>query len=283
MAREKNGWIKLHSSLLEKDFSPVKFKVWVGLLLLANTLRHKNPGLVDLSLRDLASRLGVSVGALVEARDEFLSEGNIKTVLIPTKTKPIMGIEIINYRKYQEKEKVSPSEHSQEKVSPNEQLTKKIVHSMTQKVSPNEQSVSPSEHSRIQNRPPKNTKKPKNTSSRALRKQTTDSEVQKIFEQMRSYLGYPDKTDKDPIPSYGQEGWAIKRMFTRRFTAVEILACWRSKVDQRSEFVSMTIVNQDIGKVGKVQRGGNGKNGISEQHPEGIPGNRPAGAFSDLT
>jgi phage replication O-like protein O len=30
------------------------------------------------------------------------------------------------------------------------------------------------------------------------------------------------------------------------------------------------------------QRGGDGQHGITEQHPKGIPGNRPSGAFADL-
>ncbi len=32
---------------------------------------------------------------------------------------------------------------------------------------------------------------------------------------MRTYLGYPDRVKEDPIPSYGKEGQAIKRMLTR--------------------------------------------------------------------
>jgi len=76
--------------------------------------------------------------------------------------------------------------------------------------------------------------------------------VNEIFAEMRAYLGYPDKTDKDPIPSYGKEGQAIKRMLTRGFTRRAIMECWRSKVSQRGgEFVSMTWVNEDIGKPGR--------------------------------
>ncbi|GAI85727.1 unnamed protein product, partial [marine sediment metagenome] len=72
-----------------------------------------------------------------------------------------------------------------------------------------------------------------------------------IFDEMRKYLGYPDSVKEDPIPNYGKEGQAIKRMLTRGFTREEILACWQSKVSQRGgEFVSMTWVNEDIGKKG---------------------------------
>ena len=59
----------------------------------------------------------------------------------------------------------------------------------------------------------------------------------------------------DPIPNYGKEGKAIKRMLTRGFTREEILDCWKQKVSQRGgEFVSMTWVNEDIGKP-TIQKG----------------------------
>lgn len=84
----------------------------------------------------------------------------------------------------------------------------------------------------------------------------TDSAVNEIFTEMRSYLGYPHKTDKDPIPNYGKEGQAIKRMLTRGFTRKEVTNCWKQKVDARGgEFVSMTWVNEDIGRPPK-KRGG---------------------------
>lgn len=80
-------------------------------------------------------------------------------------------------------------------------------------------------------------------------------EVPVIFSEMKSYLGYPDKTDKDPIPNYGKEGQSIKRMLTRGFTREEILALWKAKVSQcGGDFVSMTWVNEDIGKKGGTGR-----------------------------
>jgi hypothetical protein len=97
--------------------------------------------------------------------------------------------------------------------------------------------------------------------TKGARKKQIDPRVAEILAEMRTYLGYPDKVEKDPIPSYGKEGQAIKRMLTRGFTREEIVACWKSKVSQRGgEFVSMTWVNEDIGKKeggreqGKVQR-----------------------------
>jgi hypothetical protein len=76
-----------------------------------------------------------------------------------------------------------------------------------------------------------------------------DPVVNEIFAEMRSYLGFPDRITQDPIPNYGKEGQAIKRMLTRGFTREEVISCWKQKVDVRGgEFVSMTWVNEDIGK-----------------------------------
>ena len=104
-----------------------------------------------------------------------------------------------------------------------------------------------------------------------------DPIVNDIFSEMRAFLGYPEKTKKikvcggdavpaieessamtadrrDPIPNYGKEGKAIKRMLTRGFTRDEILDHWKSKVSQRGEYVSMFWVNEDIGKATIVVR-----------------------------
>ncbi len=146
MAREKNGWIKLYSSVLEKDFSPVEFKIWVGLLLIANSAKSKTPGLIDLSLREIANRLNVSTGALVQTKEKFIAQGRIKETKVPRRTKPISALEIINFSQYQGKEFVSRNEQSKEEiVSPSEQK----VHSIEQSVSQNEQSRIQKRHQRI--------------------------------------------------------------------------------------------------------------------------------------
>ena len=81
-----------------------------------------------------------------------------------------------------------------------------------------------------------------------------DPVIAEIFEEMRLYLGFPDKISQDPIPNYGKEGQAIKRMLARGFTREAIMECWKGKVSQRGgEFVSMTWVNEDIGKPEKRQ------------------------------
>jgi len=83
-----------------------------------------------------------------------------------------------------------------------------------------------------------------------------DPRIAEIFKEMRAYLGFPDKVKQDPIPAYGREGQAIKRMLTRGFTREAIVECWKSKVSQRGgEFISMTWVNQDIGNTVKQTRG----------------------------
>jgi len=87
-------------------------------------------------------------------------------------------------------------------------------------------------------------------------KEKKDSMVNEIFADMRAFFGFPDKVSQDPIPNYGKEGQAIKRMLTRGFTREAIVLCWKGKVSQRGgEFVSMTWVNEDIGKPEKQKRG----------------------------
>ena len=146
MPRQKDGWIKFYSTVLDKNLSPIEFKIWAGLLLLANTPKSNSAGLVDMSLREITQRLNVSIGALQKAKEKFIAEERIEEVKVASKTRPMLGLQIINYVAYQGKGFVSPSEHSQgEIVSPNEQSPQKII-------SPNEQSpqkiISPSEHSR---------------------------------------------------------------------------------------------------------------------------------------
>ena len=74
-----------------------------------------------------------------------------------------------------------------------------------------------------------------------------ESEVAVMLSDMKAFLGYPEKTGKDPIPNYAREGMFLKKMLVRHFTREEILSCWKSKAQQRrGEFVSMAWVNEDI-------------------------------------
>jgi len=70
-----------------------------------------------------------------------------------------------------------------------------------------------------------------------------------IFAAIQKEFGYPEKTDKDPIPNYGKEARAIDRMKARGYSEDEILAAWKNKVRARGEFVSMVWVNEDMGKL----------------------------------
>ena len=76
-----------------------------------------------------------------------------------------------------------------------------------------------------------------------------------IFASMQIEFGYPEKTDKDPIPNYGKEAKAIDRMVARGYSEDDILAAWQAKVRARGEFVSMVFVNEDIGKPDRPRQG----------------------------
>ena len=107
----------------------------------------------------------------------------------------------------------------------------------------------------------------KSNTPKGARKKRADPVVNEIFTEMRTYLGYPDRVKNDPIPSYGKEGQAIKRMLTRGFTREEVTGCWKQKVDAcGGEFVSMTWVNEDIGKKGDKARE-QGKGHRAKVHP----------------
>ena len=66
--------------------------------------------------------------------------------------------------------------------------------------------------------------------------------------EMQKHLGFPDRTDKDPIPNPGKEGKFIKQMKNRGWNWPQILLLWKEKCQRKGEFVSMQWVNEDIGK-----------------------------------
>lgn len=73
-----------------------------------------------------------------------------------------------------------------------------------------------------------------------------------IFAEMQKEFGFPERTDKDPIPNYGKEAKAIDRMKSRGYSEDDILSAWKAKVKARGEFVSMVFVNEDIGKPSRI-------------------------------
>lgn len=82
-------------------------------------------------------------------------------------------------------------------------------------------------------------------------KDLPDPRVREVLHEMKQHLGYPDVIGTDPIPNYGKEGQAIKRMLARGFAPEDVIACWKEKVDTHGgDFVSMHWVNEDIGKKG---------------------------------
>jgi hypothetical protein len=103
---------------------------------------------------------------------------------------------------------------------------------------------------------------------------TPDPAIAGMLTEMKSFLGYPDKTDKDPIPNYAKEGQFLKKMLSRHFTRNEILSCWKAKVQQRrGDFVSMAWVNEDIAAYVHSRDGpdavGSEKSGISAMQAAG--------------
>jgi len=84
------------------------------------------------------------------------------------------------------------------------------------------------------------------TTTKKKGKPSPNGKVEDIFIAMRTYYKYPDENDVDPIPNYGKEGKAIKRLLDRGFNNVQILDCWMAKCRQRGQFVSMQWVNEDI-------------------------------------
>ena len=90
-------------------------------------------------------------------------------------------------------------------------------------------------------------------------KKQTEPVIAEMLTEMKAFLGYPDKTNKDPIPNYAKEGQFLKKMLGRHFTREEILSCWKTKAQQRrGEFVSLAWVNEDIaGYVHSREKGGN--------------------------
>ena len=107
-----------------------------------------------------------------------------------------------------------------------------------------------------------------------------EPEVAVMLSDMKAFLGYPEKTDKDPIPNYAREGMFLKKMLVRHFTREEILSCWKSKAQQRrGEFVSMAWVNEDIAayvESGRFKAGCRGEKPIALGQ-EGIAAMKDAG------
>ena len=78
-------------------------------------------------------------------------------------------------------------------------------------------------------------------------KKQTEPVIAEMLTEIKAFLGYPDKTNQDPIPNYAKEGQFLKKILGRHFTREEILSCRKTKVQQRrGEFISLAWVNEDI-------------------------------------
>ena len=90
-------------------------------------------------------------------------------------------------------------------------------------------------------------------------KRQAEPVIAEMLTEMKVFLGYPEKTNKDPIPNYAKEGQFLKKLLGRHFTREEILSCWKTKSQQRrGEFISLAWVNEDI--AGYLQSRGKGGN-----------------------
>ncbi len=69
-----------------------------------------------------------------------------------------------------------------------------------------------------------------------------------IFAEIQKLLGFPEKTDKDPIPNYGKESRFITRMKARGYSEEDILAYWRTRIEAAGGYVEAWKINEDIGK-----------------------------------
>ncbi len=99
-----NGWVKIHRKILETELTASQFKFFVGAIVLAKTLNSPNPGLVDLSVRQLADELRMSRSE-VWRREKELEEMEMLTLLDK-------GFTINNYGYYQTGKGVPPTGHT---------------------------------------------------------------------------------------------------------------------------------------------------------------------------
>jgi len=90
-------------------------------------------------------------------------------------------------------------------------------------------------------------------------KRQAEPVIAEMLAEMKAFLGYPQKTNKDPIPNYAKEGQFLKKLLGRHFTREEILSCWKTKSQQRrGEYISLAWVNEDIaGYLQSREKGGN--------------------------
>ncbi len=252
-------WIKLWLEMLNDTkmnrLSAAEKWCWIGILLLAGQPPERGKLLLTetepMTLEDIASALRLTP-------EEIPLLENCISKLIDLKSLKWNDhcLEVINFKKRQE---VYKSDLPADELTPN---SLRILSELTPTEGEGRGETKDST-------PSPNGK----GGSKKRASSKTNSGVKGVLDEMKSFLvcggeAVPAIEENsamtadrriDPIPNYGKEGKAIKRMLDRGFTREEILACWRSKVSQRGgEFVSMTWVNEDIrskgGTGGKAER-----------------------------
>ncbi|MBA7701824.1 hypothetical protein ES703_110571 [subsurface metagenome] len=234
-----DGWVKIHRKILATELTASQFKFFVGAILLAKSPKSKDSGLVDLSLRQFARELKMDYPQVWRRAQELVARGMI--TLLP---KPQKGFVINNYHYYQTGQVIAES-NQLKNIGDSGELPDRSLRAITVIAESNQSIVTP-----VAKKDNKKNKNIKTIKKGNATKPSPDPVIGEIFNEMRSYFGYPNEIDQDPIPNYGKEGKAIKRMRTRGFSAKQIFDYWKAKVVERGEFVSMVWVNEDIGKKG---------------------------------
>jgi len=188
----------------------------------------------------LAEHCGFSPKTIVKAKRELIKAKIIEITLEPFEGHPRHIIHLLNLwsdneRKY--RQSVSNGTDTDSHGEP-QSVSKETAIGTRRRVT----KKNPKEE------PLKNTPKVDLSSSKK-KPRTPTLHSRPIFAEIQKEFGYPEKTDKDPIPNYGKEAKAIDRMLARGYSEDEILAAWKNKVRARGEFVSMVWVNEDMGKL----------------------------------
>jgi len=257
--RKHLPWIKLWFEMLGDPkmtrLSSAEKWYWVGILLLAGQSPIRGKLMLTstepMSIEDIAAALSLPPKEVPLLESCIAKLEKLRSVAWNN-----VCLEVIHFKDRQE---VYPSDIPEGELTPN-------------KLRINSELTPTEEEGRGEGQKKEFTLSPKGEGVPQKKEKKTDPQVNEILNKMREFLGYTERVrggealpaieenqamtaDRriDPIPNYGKEGKAIKRMLTRGLTREEILDCWRSKVSRRGgDFVSMVWVNEDIGKKGDV-------------------------------
>jgi len=77
LSRQSNGWVKIYPGILEEDLTPSQFKFFVGAIILANPPSTNQAGTVDLTVRQLSTRLKMSTAEVWRREKDLAGKGMI--------------------------------------------------------------------------------------------------------------------------------------------------------------------------------------------------------------